>query len=673
MLHGAVAGTPMGSHSAAVQAPKSLPLFRNTSLRLLADLVDLTEDGDANDCTTEEINAALIGVVDGMVEAELSVAGGHESVRRSLSRGDSAITDTTTLHDHLVTVRALTPSPPRVLRFTHAELASRVAASPALLRSLDASDVQALLGSADHPAGEAPLRPAMQRLWLAADPRCAVPIDALAFLLAGARAGQFQEHAAVVMVRNGAAELSIVHPSLSVERMILAAPSRLSSIVTALAASGIPVLHLIVAHPESADGLPPELADLQFHRVVAVMPTTPDTLPKFAADHLLPGVRTGDTAHFSSFVPIVLLPSPGPRAATFAVDRVRIDDRDPRDPGHRVHDLTSAQRMRRDQCRLRLNPVRLRARWNAFPNADAAVHELLADRALATPLERWARAVTNRRVGLALSGGGASIYRVIPLLERLAEARVPIDVVSGVSGGALLGAYYCRSGIAGARLCAERGTQFQWKVAWSILDVGPFERLIDADLGQATLDELEVAFVPLTTGLTDGQPPQAHAVVGGTLGAAVRASGALPVLFSPTEIDGARYADGATSIPVPARALARFGADMVIACNSVPGPEQRNPLKGIPLADFIYRCTPAGRVIDLWVATSSLLQRVSREATEDAHVFIEVGNTGTPLIESFQFCDAAAIVAEAALDPAIVQGADLCARRWHEFARRDRR
>jgi predicted acylesterase/phospholipase RssA len=563
------------------------------------------------------------------------------------------------------------------LQLTQEDLTGRVLASPALLRSLDAHDVDVLVGRVGRSA-EGTWQPRTHVMWLTAEPGYAVPLEALAFLLAGSLARQFNEYAAVAVLRDDGIDLSVWNPDLFVDEPLLPSPHTLDGVLTVLANLGIPYAHVLVIHPDRPHELPPSFADMRFHRAVVLMRRVPANPPEFATAQLVPEVVTppedGSVPYFCSVVPTVFVPRAGAeRAIDLVTERVRIDEHDPLYDPNAPDDLSNTQRMRRDHCRLRIDLEDLARRWDAQPGSTVAVPALLADATLASSLDRWARAVTNRRVGLALSGGGASIYRVIPLLERLAEANVPIDVVSGVSGGALLGAYFCKDGVRGAHLCAKRGYRFQLGVLMSLIDVTPFQRLIDNDLDYTTLDELEVTFVPLATALQANMPPQAHAVVAGTLGRAVRVSGAMPVLFAPTDNGNIRYADGATSIPVPARALAQYGADMVIACNAVPGPNQRNPLSGWLIGDFLYRCTPLGRFVDLWVATSSLLQRVSREATEDAHVFIEVGNTRSPLVESFYFYDAEGIVAEARLDEELVKGARVCAREWEEFALRGSR
>src|SRR5262249_40174980 len=62
-------------------------------------------------------------------------------------------------------------------------------------------------------------------------------------------------------------------------------------------------------------------------------------------------------------------------------------------------------RLFRDRCRLVL-PQRDLPVWS-IDKAGDFVQEIMDERALRTEFARWARAVTNRQVGIALSGGGA--------------------------------------------------------------------------------------------------------------------------------------------------------------------------------------------------------------------------------------------------------------------------
>src|SRR5262249_26048546 len=149
-------------------------------------------------------------------------------------------------------------------------------------------------------------------------------------------------------------------------------------------------------------------------------------------------------------------------------------------------------------------------------------------------------------------------------------------------GGSLLGAYYCAEGNAGLRRYVEGGLLYNAVFYGSMVNSALVEAVVDRELGGVRIDELEVRFVPLTTALTDSGPPQARAVVGGTLGEGVRASGSAPVLVAPTDKGNVRYTDGLSASIIPVQAARDYGADFVIACNSIPGPNQRNPFRAYP-------------------------------------------------------------------------------------------
>jgi len=66
--------------------------------------------------------------------------------------------------------------------------------------------------------------------------------------------------------------------------------------------------------------------------------------------------------------------------------------------------------------------------------------------------------MSNKKVGLALSGGAARGLAHIGVLEVLKKEGIPIDMIAGTSAGAVAGAVYaqCR-GRRRRRLCLEPG------------------------------------------------------------------------------------------------------------------------------------------------------------------------------------------------------------------------
>jgi predicted acylesterase/phospholipase RssA len=224
------------------------------------------------------------------------------------------------------------------------------------------------------------------------------------------------------------------------------------------------------------------------------------------------------------------------------------------------------ERLTRDACVLHFDVNAVQTAWNnwtaatgpnkpqTFLDALGASHPAYRDTA-----SRWARAVTNRRVGVAFSGGGASSYRIEPVAAQLKSQGVPVDVFLGLSGGAFLGAYYVHAGLRGLHTAAQRGLFFQMILPSVMLSTLALRLLIDADVGWARVEDQELRFVAVTTELPHHGPPRVTAVVKGTLGEAAQASGTLPPAFAPTVKNGARYTDGGASTLVPSRIARDYG------------------------------------------------------------------------------------------------------------------
>jgi predicted acylesterase/phospholipase RssA len=286
--------------------------------------------------------------------------------------------------------------------------------------------------------------------------------------------------------------------------------------------------------------------------------------------------------------------------------------------------------------------------------------------AYARTAARWARAVTNKRIGFAVSGDGATSYRLVALLRLLEKAGIPIDVFGGVSGGANLGAYYCRDGADGLDQYvgqAGRGRSVVSALLASLTSQ-PIESGLDWAFSDTTLDDLEVRFLAITTALPECGPPESHVVVRGTLGAAVRASGSLPLFFARTIKGGVLYSDGALANPMPVRALPNYGADYVIACNSVPGPDNRNPLRQWPGFDALYRWSCLGPVIDVWVANAYSHQRRAEEAAAYADVAIAMTPNTLSLFEVMLWLIPEFLLDEAGRDERIQTGVDAVKQFW---------
>ncbi len=222
--------------------------------------------------------------------------------------------------------------------------------------------------------------------------------------------------------------------------------------------------------------------------------------------------------------------------------------------------------------RLSLHPEDFRGR-REDPDID------LEDVPLSRPsLERWARAMTDRLVGVALGGGGALGLSHLPLLEGMHARGIPVDVVSGTSFGAVVGGYYCgveaipgedvHPGLAKLRALLPRltGIAYRCMISGKLL-----EKTVDDDLDSILLEATPIPFIPVSTNAGTMSPVFP---AGCTVGHGVWASGALPPVFSAPENQEAqvRFLDGAFVANVPADILVAAGAALIVGCNPISPP-----------------------------------------------------------------------------------------------------
>jgi hypothetical protein len=407
---------------------------------------------------------------------------------------------------------------------------------------------------------------------------------------------------------------------------------------------------VFVVNLEAPQALPITFAPtVKFDKIVYITDRIPDRIPP-PLDTLLANNASG----FSTFIPTVLV---APKSAssrwswslpwsTQPPFRARVMPDKADFQGIAPPAVTA--RLFRDTWHLTLDRAALAASW-ALPGPRPFIDSV--GPALKARAMRWSRAVTNRLVGVAVSGGGASAFRVTGLLEQLANNGVPVDVLAGLSGGAFVGAYYCDGGVPRLREAAAWGPFFQVALPVVLLNSWPLELLIDLQLGSTRIGETDVRYAALATELPPVGFPESAIIEDGTLGEAVRASGCLPPAFAPTRKNGRRYTDGGAAAVVPARIVRDCGADMTIAVNAIPGPRTSNPVDWLPFGSVLRDYTFIGRLLDVWVWYAFMWTRVSRRHGEEADVFLEFDAQQMPLIEGFLWWNAAKIIVSGNGDP----------------------
>ncbi len=172
-------------------------------------------------------------------------------------------------------------------------------------------------------------------------------------------------------------------------------------------------------------------------------------------------------------------------------------------------------------------------------------------------------------IGLALGSGSARGWAHIGVIRELEKHGIRPHVVAGTSIGALVGAAYVMGRLRELEVWVRKLTR--WDVI-RFLDVRlagggliEGERLRSFFLQkveEARIEDLPVPFAAVATDLRTGREVWFRE---GPVSEAVRASVAVPGLFTPARVGGAWYVDGGITNPVPVSVCRALGADIVIA------------------------------------------------------------------------------------------------------------
>jgi NTE family protein len=198
-------------------------------------------------------------------------------------------------------------------------------------------------------------------------------------------------------------------------------------------------------------------------------------------------------------------------------------------------------------------------------------------------IDRVARRIAQRLVGLALSSGGARGIAHIGVLRVLEEEGIPIDLMAGASAGSLFGALYA------AGLSLDEITDFALGLEDKVnlrgrlwdFNLPPRSGLIrgqrtlgyiDKTLGQKTFSDLKIPLYIVAADVISGEEVIFES---GSVAEAVRASISVIGVFSPAFVQGRYLIDGSVANPVPTGILAQNDADIVIASSVISGLEEQ--------------------------------------------------------------------------------------------------
>jgi len=251
--------------------------------------------------------------------------------------------------------------------------------------------------------------------------------------------------------------------------------------------------------------------------------------------------------------------------------------------------------------------------------------------------------VDRPKIGLALAGGGAKGGAHVGVLKMLEELNVPVDYIAGTSMGSIIGGLYA-SGVTSEELeillttidwenlmrdnpprrdlafrRKEDDARYLLNLEFGLRDgrlVWPtglidgqklFFMLQSLTLQVADVDDFDELPLPFRAVATDVNTGEGVVLDHGNVATAMRASMAIPSVFSAVELDGRLLVDGGLSNNVPVDVVRAMGADIVIAVDL-----------GAPLSS-----REVGSFLDIYRQTMRMLTRRNMEPQlEDADLVL---------------------------------------------------
>ena len=187
----------------------------------------------------------------------------------------------------------------------------------------------------------------------------------------------------------------------------------------------------------------------------------------------------------------------------------------------------------------------------------------------------------TQTVSLVLGSGGARGLAHIGVIQELEQYGFDIRAITGCSVGSLIGGFYC----AGKLDVFEEWVcnLSEWDVV-RFLDISLTARdgMVKGDLAMDTLrnligdKQIEDLPIPLTAIATDIVNRKEVWLSKGSLFDAMRASMAIPGVFTPKKINGQVLVDGGLLDPLPSAPATSDGTDLTIAV-SLSGRDMKEP------------------------------------------------------------------------------------------------
>jgi NTE family protein len=295
--------------------------------------------------------------------------------------------------------------------------------------------------------------------------------------------------------------------------------------------------------------------------------------------------------------------------------------------------------------------------------APASIFAIRADGELRGDVERMARRLTGRSVGIVLAGGGAKGFAHLGVLEVLLEAGMTADRVGGVSMGAFIGGLLA-AGHDSASMdacCYEewvrRNPINDYTLPRASLIKGhKAEAMLERVFGDICLEELPRAYYCASVDLRGNRLVIDRS---GRMVLTVGASMSLPLIAPPMRREESLLIDGSLLDNLPLAPMSSSGEGPVLAVGIKGGEERPQPAGPPPPSNPVARRPHRTRLPALpeTMARIALLSSANTDesARRLADTTIRVRVPGVGLLEFHQIDqarEAGRLAARAALDDA---------------------
>jgi NTE family protein len=245
------------------------------------------------------------------------------------------------------------------------------------------------------------------------------------------------------------------------------------------------------------------------------------------------------------------------------------------------------------------------------------------------------------KLGLALGGGASRGFAHIGVIQVLEEAGIKPDLVVGTSAGSLVAAIYA-SGKSGKELEAialamDEASITDWTIPFvsrGLLRGEALARYVSTQVGGRLIEEMKLALGIVATNFLTGEGVLFRK---GDTATAVRASSAIPTVFTPVKIGSVEYVDGGLVSPVPVGQARSMGAQVVLAVD-ISSPPESNSM---------------GNTIEMVLQTTAIMGKsINNYALKEADVVVRpalAGAKGTDFGAKAKTIEAGRVAMRAAL------------------------